>query len=206
MTTAQPAQSLSQQHVDRLAEVLQRSAQQWNIAARWGSELADLLPAGARLLVAGNGGSAAQAQHLSAEFVGRYGPDRRPYSSIALHGDTSAVTAIANDYGVAEIFARQVEAHGREGDVCLLMSTSGCSPNLVAAARRARECGLAVWAMTGALPNPLADLADEVLCVDCPDGCTVQELHLVAVHLLCEAFDAALGVYPQNFLLAAATP
>jgi D-sedoheptulose 7-phosphate isomerase len=198
------AQALSRRHVERLAEVLQRSEEQWRTAARWGHTLAELLPAGRRLLVAGNGGSAAQAQHLSAEFVGRYGPDRRPYSSIALHGDPSAVTAIANDYGVAEMFARQVEAHGREGDVCLLMSTSGRSPNLVAAAGRARECGLTVWAMTGALPNPLADVADDVLCVDCPDGCTVQELHLVAVHLICEAFDAALGVYPRTSLLAAA--
>jgi D-sedoheptulose 7-phosphate isomerase len=199
------AQALSRRHVERLAEVLQRSEAEWRTATRWGRELAELLPAGSRLLVAGNGGSAAQAQHLSAEFVGRYGPDRRPYSSIALHGDASAVTAIANDYGVAEMFARQVEAHGREGDVCLLMSTSGRSPNLVAAARRARECGVTVWAMTGALPNPLADVADDVLCVDCPDGCTVQELHLVAVHLICEAFDAALGVHPRTALLAAAT-
>lgn len=198
--------TLTQQHVERLAAVLQRSEEQWSTADRWGRRLAELLPAGARLLVAGNGGSAAQAQHLSAEFVGRYGPDRRPYSAIALHADGSAVTAIANDYGVAEVFARQVEAHGREGDVCLLMSTSGRSPNLVSAGRRAQECGLTVWAMTGELPNPLADLASEVLYVDCPDCCTVQELHLVALHLVCEAFDAALGVFPRRSRLAAVTP
>jgi D-sedoheptulose 7-phosphate isomerase len=199
-------QAPSQRHVGRLAEVLLRSEEQWATATRWGRQLAELLPNGARLLVAGNGGSAAQAQHLSAEFVGRYGPDRRPYSSIALHADTSAVTAIANDYGVDEMFARQVEAHGRDGDVCLLMSTSGRSANLVVAARRARECGLAVWAVTGALPNQLAELADEMLCVDCPDACTVQELHLVAVHLICEAFDAALGVQPSYGQLAAVKP
>jgi D-sedoheptulose 7-phosphate isomerase len=203
MTTAL---ALSQQHVRRLADVLLRSEEQWRTATSWGRRLAQLLPDGARLLVAGNGGSAAQAQHLSAEFVGRYGPDRRPYSSIALHGDASAVTAIANDYGVDEMFARQVEAHGREGDVCLLMSTSGRSPNLISAAHRARDCGVTVWAMTGARPNPLAALADEVLHIDCPDSCTVQELHLVGVHLICEAFDAALGVGARAQLLTAVRP
>lgn len=193
-------------HVQRLVDVLQDCDPQWRTAARWGRQLAELLPGGARLLVAGNGGSAAQAQHLSAEFVGRYGPDRRPYSSIALHADTSALTAIANDYGVADIFARQVEAHGRPGDVCLLLSTSGRSPNLVAAAASARRCGLTVWAMTGALPNPLAEAANDLLAIGTSDTATVQELHLVAVHLVCEAFDAALGVQPTRAALRAVAP
>jgi D-sedoheptulose 7-phosphate isomerase len=183
----------AQVHVGRLADVLVRCQQEWDTAAGWGRRLAEVLPTGGRLLVAGNGGSAAQAQHLSAEFVGRYGPDRRPYSSIALHADTSAVTAIANDYGADEIFARQVEAHGRSGDVCLLLSTSGRSANLLAAARRARAVGVEVWAMTGARPNPLADIADSVLAIDCSSTCTVQELHLVALHLICEAFDEVTG-------------
>ena len=180
------------EHVGRLGELLDRCAGQWTVAADWGLQLAKLLPTGARLLVAGNGGSAAQAQHLSAEFVGRYQGERRPYSSIVLHGDTSATTAIANDSGVEEMFARQVEAHGRPGDVCLLLSTSGRSPNLLAAARRARRLELTVWAMTGAEPNPLAGLADEVLSIPCDDTATVQELHLVAAHLVCESFDDAL--------------
>jgi D-sedoheptulose 7-phosphate isomerase len=194
--TSATVQHFGRQHVARLAETLLDSDDQWAIAASWGRRLAPVLSAGARLLVAGNGGSAAQAQHLSAEFVGRYGPDRRPFSSIALHADTSAVTAIANDYGVDEMFARQVEAHGRSGDVLLLMSTSGRSPNMVAAARRARTVGVRVWAMTGPRPNPLADVADEALSIECGSSCTVQELHLVAVHLVCEAFDLALGVLP----------
>ena len=103
-------------HVARLAAMLQRADREWLIAARWGRRLSDVLPAGARLLVAGNGGSAAQAQHLSAEIVGRYRHDRRPFSALSLHTDTSAVTAIVNDYGPDEVFARQVEAHGRPGD------------------------------------------------------------------------------------------
>jgi D-sedoheptulose 7-phosphate isomerase len=196
---------LEAEHVSRLVETISGCDEQWRTAARWGGELVERLSGGARLLVAGNGGSAAQAQHLSAEFVGRYGPDRRPYSSIALHADTSAVTAIANDYGVDEVFARQVEAHARPGDVLLLLSTSGRSPNLVAAAVRAHSVDMTVWAMTGARPNPLADLADETLSICSTDTATIQELHLVAVHLVCEAFDASSGVQPSRPVLRAVT-
>jgi D-sedoheptulose 7-phosphate isomerase len=181
-------------HVAKLAAALQSSGGQWRTAERWGRQLAYVLPDGGRLLVAGNGGSAAQAQHLTAELVGRYCLDRDPFSAIALHAETSAVTAILNDYGAEELFARQVRAHGRPGDVCLLMSTSGRSSNIVSAAHAARERGLTVWAMTGAAPNPLADFADDALCVDAVDTATVQEIHLVALHLVCEEFDAALGV------------
>jgi D-sedoheptulose 7-phosphate isomerase len=193
-----------EQHVARLGQVLATCSEQWETAASWGRTLAERLPDGARLLVAGNGGSAAQAQHLSAEFVGRYDGERGPYSSIVLHGDPSATTAIANDYGVEEMFARQVEAHGRPGDICLLMSTSGSSPNLLAAARRATAAQVEVWAMTGRRPNPLADLADDELVIDCPQTSTVQELHLVAVHLICEAFDAALSEQERPRLLRVA--
>ncbi|MFE9448085.1 SIS domain-containing protein [Streptomyces sp. NPDC006739] len=163
------------------------------VLRRWGTGLADRLGTGARLLVAGNGGSAAQAQHLTAELVGRYRDDRPPFSALALHADTSSTTAIANDYGVQEIFARQVAAHGRAGDVLMLLSTSGASANLLVAANRARRLGLTVWALTGPAPNPLAGAGDEALCVDAATAATVQELHLVAVHMLCESFDEAAG-------------
>jgi D-sedoheptulose 7-phosphate isomerase len=179
-------------HVLELIDTLRRSSALEPVTAAWGEHLARLLPVGHRLLVAGNGGSAAQAQHLTAELVGRYDGDRPAYSAIALHAETSAVTAIMNDYGADEVFARQVAAHGRPGDVCLLMSTSGRSSNLLAAAARARAGGLTVWAMTGAAPNPLASLADHALCVGARTTATVQEVHLVALHLVCEAFDAAL--------------
>lgn len=179
-------------HVARLTRALESSAAELDRALSWGTRLAEVLPGGARLLVAGNGGSAAEAQHLTAELVGRYREDRRAFSALALHAETSSFTAIANDYGADEVFARQVEAHGRAGDICLLMSTSGRSPNLLRAARRARECGLEVWAMTGAAPNPLADLSDEVLAVTAEDGAAVQEVHLVAVHMVCDQFDLAL--------------
>ncbi|MFF3849868.1 SIS domain-containing protein [Streptomyces sp. NPDC002328] len=159
------------------------------VVRRWGGALADRLGAGSRLLVAGNGGSAAQAQHLTAELVGRYRDDRPPYSALSLHADTSATTAIANDYGVQEIFARQIAAHGRAGDVLMLLSTSGASANLLVAAEEAGRLGMTVWALTGAPPNPLEGAADEALCVEAATAATVQELHLVAVHMLCESFD-----------------
>ncbi|GAA3086889.1 hypothetical protein GCM10020000_87000 [Streptomyces olivoverticillatus] len=158
----------------------------------WGHHLADRLPAGGRLLVAGNGGSAAEAQHLTSELVGRYRAEREPLSAIALHADSSSVTAIANDYGTDELFARQVRAHGQPGDILLLLSTSGTSPNVLAAARAGRELGLIVWALTGPGLNPLADLSDQAVCVDAEHVATVQECHLVAVHVLCAALDAHL--------------
>ncbi|WP_418960804.1 D-sedoheptulose-7-phosphate isomerase [Streptomyces tritici] len=160
--------------------------------ARWGRRLAAVATNGGRLLAAGNGGSAAQAQHLTAELVGRYRDDRPAYSALSLHAETSSVTAIGNDYGFEQVFARQVAAHGRAGDVLVLLSTSGRSPNLLSAAMTARSRGLGVWALTGPAPNPLAEAVDEALTVEAKATATVQETHLVAVHLLCEFFDASL--------------
>ncbi|AZQ74788.1 MULTISPECIES: D-sedoheptulose-7-phosphate isomerase [Streptomyces] len=182
-------------HCGRLLTALERfRAEQAATAERWGARLATTLAAGGRLLAAGNGGSAAQAQHLTAELVGRYRVDRAPFSAIALHADTSSCTAIVNDYGPDELFARQVRAHARPGDVLILMSTSGASPNLLSAARAGHESAAHVWALTGPAPNPLAEAGDETLCVEAGSTATVQELHLVAVHLMCGAFDTELGV------------
>ncbi|WP_374225830.1 SIS domain-containing protein [Pseudonocardia sp. KRD291] len=158
----------------------------------WGRHLAALLPSGGRLLACGNGGSAAEAQHLTGELVGRYVRDRMPLSAIALHADTSAGTAIGNDYGPDELFARQVRAHGRRGDVLVLLSTSGSSPNVVAAAKAAHEVGMWAWALTGPAPNPLAAVCDDAVTVDAPRTSTVQEIHLFLVHALCEALDERL--------------
>ena len=192
---------------DHLAELV-LAVQQFepcvDVADAWGTRLAAVLDRGGRLLAAGNGGSAAQAQHLTAELVGRYRDDRPPYSAICLSAETSSLTAIANDYPSEELFARQVEAHGRPGDVLVLMSTSGTSPNIVAAARRGRSCGMQVWALTGPRPNPLADAADEALCVDAAFTATVQELHLVALHIICAALDRELGVIPSTIERAGA--
>jgi D-sedoheptulose 7-phosphate isomerase len=155
----------------------------------WGRHLARVLLTGGRLLAAGNGGSAAQAQHLTSELVGRYADERPPLSALALHAESSSLTAIANDYGAEAAFARQVRAHGRTGDVLVALSTSGRSPNILAAVDAALEGGVAAWALTGPAPNPLADRADDAVCVDAPATATIQEVHQVVVHLLCAAVE-----------------
>jgi phosphoheptose isomerase len=157
--------------------------------AGWGGLLADRLLDGARLLAAGNGGSAAEAQHLTAEFVGRFDGDRRAFSAICMHGDTSALTAIGNDYGFDEVFARQVTAHARPGDVLVLLSTSGTSMNMVRAAEAGRAAGATVLALTGPGPNPLTAASDDAIALP-GVGANVQEAQLIAVHALCRVFDA----------------
>ncbi len=162
------------------------------IVDHWGRRLAGTLADGGRLLVAGNGGSAAEAQHLTAELVGRFLDERRPLSAICLSAETSSLTAIVNDYGAEEMFARQVQAHGRAGDILLLLSTSGRSPNVLRAAERAAELDVAGWALTGPGPNPLAARCDEAICVEASSTAAVQAVHLVIVHAICAAIDAQL--------------
>jgi D-sedoheptulose 7-phosphate isomerase len=158
---------------------------------RWGRHLRGLLEGGGRLLVAGNGGSAALGHHLVGEMVGRFDRERPPFSALALSAEPAGLTAIGNDYGYDEVFARQVRAHGRLGDLLVALSTSGRSPNLLRAVADARAQGLTAWAMTGPAPNPLADAVDDVLAIDCPDTPSVQDVQQVAVHLLCLAFEMA---------------
>lgn len=160
----------------------------------WGRHLARVLLTGGRLLAAGNGGSAAQAQHLTSELVGRYQDERPPLSAIALHAESSSLTAIANDYGAEEAFARQVRAHGRPGDVLVALTTSGRSPNIVAAVEAALDGGLTCWALTGPPPNPVGDAAEDAICVEAPLAATVQEIHQIAVHLLCAAVDSEVEI------------
>lgn len=160
--------------------------------AEWGVDLAGRLMGGQRLLAAGNGGSAAEAQHLTAELVGRFDGDREAFSAISLHAESSSVTAIANDYGYENMFARQVQGHGREGDVLLLLSTSGNSPNLLRAAEAARKIGVTSWALTGPGPNPLTALCDDHVAVDARSA-NAQEGHLIALHAICRAFDSEVA-------------
>ena len=184
--------SLTDAHLDALAAAIGPYRAIAGRVARWGDYLARHLGQGGRLLVAGNGGSAAEAQHLAAELVGRLRDERMPLSAIALTPESCAVTAIGNDYGFDEIFARQVRAHGRPGDVLITLSTSGRSSNLVAAARAAKECGMLTWAMVGQGKSPLSDVCDEALHCPSPDSQVVQELHLISVHLMCEYLDKTL--------------
>jgi phosphoheptose isomerase len=193
-TTAVPGIGLEQlldEHVDRLQAALPSLRAAAGTLSRWGSELAVRLTTGGRLLAAGNGGSAAEAQHLTAELVGRFEGERQPLPAIALHGDTSSLTAIGNDYGYHDVYARQVRAHARPEDVLILLSTSGRSRNLLDAALAARQCGALTWALTGPGPNPLARMCADAVCVP-GNSATVQETHLAAVHMLCRAIEAAL--------------
>jgi phosphoheptose isomerase len=184
--------SEGRRHIEGLALALQGLAAEADRVEGWGGELATRMASGARLLAAGNGGSAAEAQHLAAELVGRYRTEKQPLSALCLHAETSSFTAIANDYGLEDAFARQVRAHGRPGDVLLALSTSGRSANVLAAVRAANELGITTWALCGPAPNPLAELCDDAICFDA-GAPTVQELHLVAVHVLCGAVDAELA-------------
>lgn len=179
-------------HLDALSAAIEPLRSQLGIIERLGAQAASILLNGGRLLAAGNGGSAAQAQHLTAELVGRFQHERQPLSAIALHAETSSLTAITNDYGPAQMFARQVLAHGRAGDVFVGLSTSGRSGNVIAAADAARSIGMRVWGLTGPRPNPLADCCDDVIAVSARSTATVQEMHLVVVHVLCAAIDTVV--------------
>lgn len=181
-------------HLEDLAAAAQVAQSVATVVAEWGQRLAEVFAAGGKLLACGNGGSAAEAQHLTGELLGRFRDERRPLPAVALSTDSSAVTAIANDYGFEELFARQVRAYGRPGDVLVGLSTSGTSPNVIAAAKAGLDLGVTVWAMTGPAPNPLAALSDSAIAVDAPTVATVQEIHLSLVHALCIALDKALQV------------
>jgi type III pantothenate kinase len=183
----------SEAHLTALAQGLRLLEADRGRVDGWGEWLAERLLDGSRLLACGNGGSAAEAQHLTAELVGRFQTERRPLSAFPLHADGSSVTAIANDFGAEEVFARQVEAHGRPGDVLVALSTSGSSANVLRAVEAANRLDMTTLAITGPGPNPLAASCDEALVCDAPIAATVQELHLVAVHLLCAAVDRGVG-------------
>ncbi len=179
-------------HLGLLRQALHDFSPQIDRLEAWGQHAAEVLLSGGRLLAAGNGGSAAEAQHLTAELVGRYRDERPPLSAIALHAESSSVTAIANDYGADEVFARQVRGHGRPGDLLVLLSTSGRSPNVLRAAEAGQACGLGVWGLTGPLPNPLAAACSDVVGIEAETTATVQEVHLLAIHVLCAAVDVAV--------------
>lgn len=151
------------------------------------------LAAGGKLLIFGNGGSAADAQHIAAELVVRFKADRPAFAAIALTTDASILTAAGNDLGYGRIFARQVEALGRPGDVALAISTSGNSRNVLAAMETARAMGLTAAALTGGVGGALKGLADPCIVIPSADTARIQEMHICLAHLLCEAIEEALS-------------
>jgi len=159
--------------------------------------LAQVFKKGGKVLIFGNGGSAADAQHLAAEFVNRFLVERPPLAALALTTDTSILTAVANDYDFREVFAKQVRALGRRGDAALGISTSGASPNVVAGLKAARELGLKTLALSGGDGGPVAASADLALVVPSRQTPRIQEVHITMGHVLCDLVDYLL--FPEKF-------
>jgi D-sedoheptulose 7-phosphate isomerase len=155
--------------------------------------IVDAFAAGGKLLVLGNGGSAADAQHVAAELVGRFERARRPMAAVALTADSSVVTSVANDEGYAEVFVRQVEGLGRAGDVVLAITTSGRSPNVVAALKTARELGLKTIALTGGDGGDAGLLCDVHVNVPAEKTARVQEVHRTLLHAICGLVEQAVA-------------
>jgi D-sedoheptulose 7-phosphate isomerase len=181
-------------HLHGLADVAQRSARELSDTI---GEVAELvvraLESGHKLMFCGNGGSAADAQHLATEYIVRFRRNRRALAAIALTTDTSLLTAAANDLGFTEVFARQVEALGRDGDVLFLHTTSGESQNLLEAATRARAQGVITVALLARGGGPLRALVDHAIVVPTDNGAHAQELHLALGHAICDLVEARLG-------------
>jgi D-sedoheptulose 7-phosphate isomerase len=157
-----------------------------------GERIATALAAGGKVLLAGNGGSAADAQHIAGELVGRLNYDRPPVAAIALTTDSSVLTAIANDYGYAEVFERQVRGLGRAGDVLIAISTSGCSGNILRAVEAAREMGLFVIGFAGETGGDMASCCDVCLRVPSMVTSLIQQIHIIAAHVICGIVEERL--------------
>jgi D-sedoheptulose 7-phosphate isomerase len=156
---------------------------------RSGQMICEALASGKKVLLCGNGGSAADAQHIAAELVGCYEKQRRSWPAIALTTDTSALTAVSNDLGYEQVFARQVLGLAQAGDVLVAISTSGKSKNVLRAAEQARESGCKTIALTGATAEPLASLCDVIVAVPSTRTSRIQEVHITIGHLWCEMVD-----------------
>ena len=184
-------------HLTLSRDALERASSDANLldtARKIADVIASSLRSGNKLLIAGNGGSAADAQHIAAEIVGRYKKDRPAYAAIALTTDTSALTAIGNDYGFEQVFARQVEGLGRRGDVLLALTTSGRSPNILAALKTARQHGLVTVGFTGARGATLAASCDHLLVAPSEDTAVIQQIHMAFAHGICEVIEQRLAV------------
>ena len=180
-------------HLEGSLAALQRAthdAALLDVARNIAAAIAAALRSGNKLLIVGNGGSAADAQHIAAEIVGRYKQDRPAYAAIALTTDSSALTAIANDYGFEQVFARQVEGLGQRGDVLLALSTSGKSPNILAALRSAREHRLVGF--TGSKGENLRPLCDHLLIAPSDDTPVIQQIHLAVAHGICDEIEQTM--------------
>jgi D-sedoheptulose 7-phosphate isomerase len=190
----------STEQVDRIKAIWEDHLAVARILPKLATEVSDAvdliyssLVNGGQLLVAGNGGSAADAQHIAAELTGRFLLERRPYRALALHANTSSLTAIGNDYGYEHVFAREVTAHARPGDVLLAISTSGNSANILRAIEAARECKVSVIGLTGETGGKMRAACDLCLCVPTKSTPRMQEMHITIGHTMCELLEERLA-------------
>jgi D-sedoheptulose 7-phosphate isomerase len=183
-------------HLEQSLAALERATQDAALRAI-ARAIADAMIAAARagnkILIIGNGGSAADAQHIAAEFVGRYKKERTALPAIALTTDTSALTAVANDYHFDRVFVRQIEALGRRGDLLLALSTSGQSPNILGALQAARERGLVTVGCTGASGEAMRDCCDHLLMVPSDDTPVIQQIHMAFAHAICDQVEQVIA-------------
>lgn len=182
------------QHFVASAEVMARTGEMYaeqifEVAVR----VAASLRAGGKVMTCGNGGSASDAEHIATEFVSRYRRERQPLPAMALTGCPATLTAIGNDYGFEQLFARQVTAHGSPGDVLFAISTSGASPNVLAAVRTAKLAGLVTVGFTGARAGGLEESAEVVFAVPSAVTAHIQQCHITIAHAICEAVDEILA-------------
>jgi len=178
------------QQLRQSAEVKQSLAEQAAATiVEMSGRIIDCVRRGGKVLFCGNGGSAADAQHLAAELVGRFGRGRPPLAAIALTTDTSVLTCLSNDYGFEDVFSKQVEAHGRKGDILVGISTSGASENVLRAVKKARQLGLVTIALTGSKEGPLARAADLILKVPHENSQRIQEAHITVGHIVLDLLE-----------------
>lgn len=191
-------QQLVEQHIQDHQRVVAKLAALAPGVAAWGQRVATALAEGGRVFLCGNGGSAADAQHIAAELVGRFVADRRALPAIALTTDTSALTAIANDYGYDAVFSRQLEGLAQPGDVLIAISTSGNSANVLAAANTGKAMGVQVLGLLGGSGGKLLKACDDSLVVPSKTTARIQECHILIGHMLCDLVETALELKPVD--------
>ncbi len=184
-----------EEHMETMRRVLDNKLEEIEQSGRL---ICETLAAGNKILLCGNGGSAADAQHIAAELIGRYEGQRRAFPAIALTTDTSALTALSNDYGFEDVFARQVAGLAKPGDLLIAISTSGKSPNIINAVQQAQSLSCRVIGLTGVSGTPLASLCDVAVVVPSNRTSRVQEAHITIGHLWCEMVDCAQGDFREH--------
>jgi D-sedoheptulose 7-phosphate isomerase len=197
---ADPREHAVIEYFRRSRETLERAASEREIVAAIlaiADRITRSLRGGGKVMLAGNGGSAADAQHIAAELLGRFTMERAPLAAIALTTDTSALTAISNDYNFERVFERQIRGLGRNGDVFIAISTSGRSPNVLAALKAARELGIVTVGFTGTGGAQMRALCDNVLVAPSDETALIQQIHITAAHAICSLVERDMFAAPR---------